>query len=266
MGQNVSAVEQTDILPTGRGKKLVRTRQICAIIFLTLGTFVNYNDLYLNSEAIDIILCYGGGFLIMHVIAFLFLIPLASNRYTRIATYILLAYYPVRILAFLLCDWSGILQDGIRIVNTNIRVWGIQYWWIISAIISFLLPYAYSVIARNNTFKKETNSWVNLLILLITIKCISGPFTGNYNWVEWRCDIITSEMYNTILRILWRLIDLVYVIAFAKLALSPAFSAGNVPSPLEKDFYSPLNRYMAGAVVVLLLSWGICLVYQLVIL
>lgn len=265
MKQNISADAKISVTLACTNKKWIKTKQICAIIFFSLGMFVDFRflrDLFPNSEIIDIILHYGGGVLTMYVIAYSFLISLASNHYTRIAAYILLAFYPMRVFAFCFCEWSEILLGGFRMVNTNTRVWGIEYWRIISSIISFLQPYAYSIIARNNTFKKETNSWINLLILLVIIKYIDSPL-GNYNyWIVWHCDMITLEMYNTILNISNYLINIFIVIAFAKLIFSSAFSNKKNLSPLKKDFYSPFNRYMAAAFIVLLLSWTTCIIYQ----
>lgn len=215
-------MEQTLPLSGTSVPRSVRVWQIIAAILLIIPVIVQMLDLYsyLWEPAIVVIIN------ICNAIGFLVLMPLASNQPTKTALK-------------LGCLWSVVIVaislfgqvDLILIISIGIMK-------------GFIWTYFFSLFYCNNSLSER--SWFNLLIanqmLLPTLHLISGI---DPNVCSLANPIGSSLMMY--FQIVW---GVLLIFAYFKFASSKIFSGKDNWVLISKGVYTPLNKYVVGAIVI----------------
>lgn len=233
-----------DAVPRG-----VRRRQtFAAILWIVLPAillsggillwFLIFNRLDLavlsRINLISILLCESGGILL--------LLPIVSNRATKVAL-------------TTGCCWNILYAIYVG-VSILVNLWD-QFAFILVGLANCLAwSYCFSLILRNNRMDERFVSWVTLLIVAQIASFI--PRVGDL-FVQYGVGslIITpSSLYSLFSLIL----NVLLIIALFKLVRSGAFSGDFDDAPAQEGAYSPLNKYMVGLfvtiVVVLAALWA----------
>lgn len=127
----------------------------------------------------------------------------------------------------------------------------------VSAILLYLsylvVAYCISLILYNHRDQLKASSipWIGLIVVLQ-----AWMFT---NWISY---ITVGGVHSSYISFFSLLFDILGAVAIFKLAGSGAFSGKFVEMPVQKDAYSPLNRYMLGFVIASVLVILLMLVYK----
>lgn len=250
--------EREPELPLGSHVRLYRTLFVVFFVLSWIMLLVG-NNLYLLNDWLSLDLSYEiyltarnwtiFASIALNVVAFGMLIPLSSNRQIRTGIIVLVSL--IGISAIL-----SLVQSFIGFANEAFNTCSIAYSW-------YLYPlaviYAWSIVIRNNDWRKSEKSWTCLLVLLFCADilmcmpnfyemevCVPGSF-GQFD------SLYGNRVEYRILLHTWLLLDMIVCI---KLAFSSAFTENFRESPLEKRQYFPFNKYVLAGVIALVIRFA----------
>lgn len=251
--------EREPELPLGSHVKRYRTLFVVFFVLSCILSIVHYN-LYSLSDWLSLDLSYevfqkarrwiSFATVALNVVAFGMLIPLSSNRQIRNGVIVLVSMIGISTLLSLVRLFIG---SGNGIFNNC----SIAYSW-------YLYPmaviYAWSIVIRNNDWRKSEKSWTCMLVLLFCADilmdipgfyemevCVPGSYGQFYTLNG------GNRMEYRILLHIWLLLDMIVCI---KLAFSSAFTENLRESPLEKRQYFPFNKYVLAGVIALVIRFA----------
>ena len=184
----------------------------------------------------------------LNVVAFGMLIPISSNRQIRTGVIVLVSMIGISALLSLV---ESISSDN-TIFNICCRV----YWF-------YLYPlaviYAWSIVIRNNNWRRSEKSWTGMIVLLFCISilmslpdswemniCVPGSYGQYYQ-------MYGDRLERSIILYIWLLLDMIVCI---KLAFSSAFTENLRESPLEKRQYFPFNKFVLAGVIAVVIRFA----------
>lgn len=251
--------EREPELPLGSHVKRYRTLFVVFFVLSWIMSLVG-NDLYLLNNWLSLDLSYeiyltascwaffSSEF--MYAVAFGMLIPLSSNRQIRNGIVVLVSMIAI---STLICLVRSIIGVNNETFNTCSIVYS-YYLYPLTAI------YAWSIVIRNNNWRRSEKSWIGMIVLLscISILRIMPSF--------FEMDICVPDSfsryarlygaYNIEHRIIYYVWLLLNVIIGIKLAFSSAFTENLRESPLEKKQYFPFNKYVLAGVIALVIRFA----------
>lgn len=213
---------------------------IAAVIFvveLVWGVLNPYLGIYLRQTfEIGPTISVAAVFSAMNAVSLLLLaagyallISGAANRATKTALVLLVSL-----------QVAGILLYGAEIFFWQYSSVPFVFW----LLFTFSEVYAFSVILRGNELDRNTVSWIGLFIvgecMSIVFRLMHG--VSGADWIE--LNETGFGLLTTLFQVVWVVLLIVASVRFARCA---AFSGAGAPAPA--DVWSPVNRYMAAAIV-----------------
>lgn len=234
-------MEQTLPLSGASVSRSVRVRQIAAAILLSLaivwsnyltpwGYLLYVKGLWMvaNSEfyshSVYTVLTF-----ILCISAILLLLPIVSNRPTKTAIWIgTFNFLWVAIFRIISVTFTELMSPLVE-----------RFFW---GLYTFIYCYWLSLIIRNNRLTKISVSWIGIWVVFFMRE------TFYYFMNIWFNGTITP--FATSFCAVFSIgIDVFLFISFFKFTHCAAFSGGFDPAPVQKNAYSPLNKYVLGMFV-----------------
>lgn len=244
--------EREPELPLGSHAKRYRTLFVVFFVLACVLSLVLYNLDWLSFDVPYEVFQTASRWIsfatyALNVVAFGMLIPLSSNRQIRNGVIVL-----VSILTLL-----SLVQLFIGSGNWVFDICSMAYSLYFDPL---AVIYAWSIVIRNNDWRKSEKSWTGMLVLLFCSNilmaipsfyemevCVPGSYGQFYtlyggNLIEYRILLHTCLLLEMIVCI--------------KLAFSSAFTENLRESPLEKRQYFPFNKYVLAGVIALVIRFA----------
>lgn len=241
-------MEQRLLLVGGDAPRRVRIRQIFAAllwvglpqVFVFFGVALWWSLFADASLDGTVKAVYFNGFVVSlcQTCGILLLLPIASNRIVRVAMRIG-------------CCWSAlyaVLHGVLCLIELPAWIWiAVQGTNVVGALV---WAYCFALILRSGRMAESYVAWGGLLIVGYAMTCVSSglPLCGLF--------VNVSAVYALFSFVC----SVMLIVAYFKFVRSGAFSGDFDATAVPRSAYSPLNRYMAGAVVsaaaMLLVFWA----------
>ena len=169
--------------------------------------------------------------MLLLLLACFILFRLASNKATK--TMMLAVGCWQGILVFLtVFDILGLFRVSTSAVGGCIAVLG-----------SLLWVFCFAVIVGNNRLKTDTLSWIGILSVVFSLDLI---FPLRNVWIQGG---EIQEQFSGLNNLFWIMCYVLMIVGWFKFARSEAFAGNYNGSPAPKGAYSPLNKYVVGALI-----------------
>lgn len=246
--------EREPALPLGSHVKLYRTLFVVFFVLSWIMLLVG-NNLYLLNDWLSLDLSYEiyltarnwtiFASIALNVVAFGMLIPLSSNRQSRNGVIVLVSTIGISVLLSLIESFIGSYNEAFSICS-------VVYWGYLKPLTSI---YAWSIVIRNNDWRRPEKSWIGFLILLSCVTILRRI-------PNWEMNIFVPDSLLQYYELGGRgslgdiLQRVLYMIVCIKLAFSSAFTENLRESPLEKRQYFPFNKYVLAGVIALVIRFA----------
>lgn len=108
---------------------------------------------------------------------------------------------------------------------------------------SLLWVFCFAVIVGNNRLKPDTVSWIGILSVVFSLDLI---FPLRNVWIQGG---EIQEQFSGLNNLFWIMCYVLMIVGWFKFARSEAFAGNYNGSPAPKGAYSPLNKYVVGALI-----------------
>lgn len=249
------------ITDCGLSVKACRRRQVAASVLYILGVVISIFLPTLLAHIIDsseIRLVVG----IQHsadlsklffLIAFALLLKTCSNKASKVGLWMLIGIFILGIIgsaiSFACFDYKTGIHDN-QDYNICVVI-GVLIGILNLFSLLFLTFYAYSLIFRNNKMDFQLRSWTNLLVAVL----IKYPISVCAGFLEISSEWHYSYGLGSLYSIINYLLIILSVIAMVKLMMSDVFSGNHHCEVAEKP-YIPLNRYVIGPLIAIVLTFA----------
>lgn len=186
----------------------------------------------------------------VQIVAFVFLLRIASNRMTRTAVWCgigcMLTLIVVSVVSAFLFR-SAQTNEKIGMVSMVLQGFSVAE--------SLIWIYIYAIILRNNNLDSSSRTWIGLLAAAQAVGIIfalqdvwfigASPITREMMW--------TATPLYALFRCLWVIL---IMIAYLNFAHSSAFSGDYDPVPAPRGAYNPLNKYLTALIAAGVMTTG----------